>query len=65
VEDWAARGGEQALTGPIVRGDDETVARQRAAIAARTPDLVPLFDALVAATRDLAVRADVAGSAAR
>jgi predicted short-subunit dehydrogenase-like oxidoreductase (DUF2520 family) len=65
VEDWAARGSEQALTGPIVRGDDETVARQRAAIAARTPDLVPLFDALVAATRDLAARADVAGSAAR
>jgi predicted short-subunit dehydrogenase-like oxidoreductase (DUF2520 family) len=61
VEDWAARGAEQALTGPIARGDDETVARQRAAIAARTPDLVPLFDALVAATRELAA----AGSAAR
>ena len=54
VENWAARGAEQALTGPIARGDDETVARQRAAIAERTPDLVPLFDALVAATRDLA-----------
>ncbi|HEX5619658.1 MAG TPA: pantoate--beta-alanine ligase [Solirubrobacteraceae bacterium] len=54
VEDWAARGAEQALTGPIARGDDATVARQRDAIAQRTPDLLPLFDALVAATRDLA-----------
>jgi len=55
VENWAARGAEQALTGPIARGDDETVARQRTAIEERTPDLLPLFDALVAATRDLAV----------
>jgi predicted short-subunit dehydrogenase-like oxidoreductase (DUF2520 family) len=53
VENWAARGAEQALTGPIARGDDETVARQRAAIAERTPDLLPLFDALVDATRAL------------
>jgi pantoate--beta-alanine ligase len=66
VENWAERGAEQALTGPIARGDDETVARQRAAIAARTPDLVPLFDALVAATRDLAAAArDARGEAAR
>ena len=55
VENWAARGAEDALTGPIARGDDETVARQRAAVEERTPDLLPLFDALVAATRDLAV----------
>ncbi|MGH7668200.1 MAG: DUF2520 domain-containing protein, partial [Gemmatimonadaceae bacterium] len=34
VENWVA-GGATALTGPIVRGDMETVARQRAAIAAR------------------------------
>jgi pantoate--beta-alanine ligase len=54
MEDWAARGAERALTGPIARGDDATVARQRLAIAERTPDLVPLFDALVTATRDLA-----------
>jgi predicted short-subunit dehydrogenase-like oxidoreductase (DUF2520 family) len=51
VEDWAERGAEQALTGPIVRGDEETVARQRAAVAERTPDLLPLFDVLVDATR--------------
>ena len=53
VENWAARGAEQALTGPIARGDDETVARQRSAVEERTPDLLPLFDALVDATRAL------------
>jgi predicted short-subunit dehydrogenase-like oxidoreductase (DUF2520 family) len=51
VENWAARGADGALTGPIARGDDETVARQRAAVAERTPDLLPLFDAMVDATR--------------
>ncbi len=51
VENWAARGAEDALTGPIARGDEETVARQRAAVAERTPDLLPLFDAMVDATK--------------
>jgi pantoate--beta-alanine ligase len=51
VENWAARGAGQALTGPIARGDEETVARQRAAVHDRAPDLLPLFDALVDATR--------------
>ncbi len=40
VENWAARGAERALTGPIARGDEATVARQRAAVAgahARAP----------------------------
>jgi predicted short-subunit dehydrogenase-like oxidoreductase (DUF2520 family) len=54
VDNWAAHGPEQALTGPIARGDELTVARQRAAIAERTPEILPLFDALAAATRDLA-----------
>jgi predicted short-subunit dehydrogenase-like oxidoreductase (DUF2520 family) len=54
VDNWAAHGPEQALTGPIARGDELTVARQRAAVAERTPEILPLFDALVAATRDLA-----------
>ena len=57
VENWAAEGAERALTGPIARGDDETVARQRASVEERVPDLLPLFDALVAATRDLAAAA--------
>jgi predicted short-subunit dehydrogenase-like oxidoreductase (DUF2520 family) len=54
VEDWVARGAAGALTGPVVRGDEQTVARQRAAVAERTPDLLPMFDALVQATRALA-----------
>ena len=54
VEDWAARGAAGALTGPIARGDEETVARQRAAVEERTPDLLELFDALADATRVVA-----------
>lgn len=54
VENWAAGGAGRALTGPIVRGDDATVARQRDAVAERAPDLLPLFDTLADATRSLA-----------
>ena len=54
VENWAERGAKAALTGPIARGDEETAARQRAAVASSAPDLAPLWDALVAATRELA-----------
>jgi predicted short-subunit dehydrogenase-like oxidoreductase (DUF2520 family) len=52
VENWAARG-ESALTGPIARGDEATVARQRSAIAERAPELLPVWDALATATREL------------
>ena len=52
VDNWAARGSASVLTGPIVRGDEETVARQRAASA----DFAELFDALAAATREIANR---------
>jgi predicted short-subunit dehydrogenase-like oxidoreductase (DUF2520 family) len=54
VENWVALGPEQALTGPVARGDELTVARQREAVAARTPELTALFDALAEATRTLA-----------
>ena len=54
VANWAALGAERALTGPIARGDEATIARQRAAIAERLPDELELFDALTAATRRLA-----------
>ncbi|MCW4458898.1 Rossmann-like and DUF2520 domain-containing protein [Microbacterium sp. MPKO10] len=54
VEKWAERGAEAALTGPVARGDDATVLAQRDAVAAALPHRLPLFDALVAATRDLA-----------
>ncbi|WP_029146248.1 Rossmann-like and DUF2520 domain-containing protein [Microbacterium luticocti] len=55
VENWAADG-PAALTGPIVRGDDVTVALHRAAVATDAPELLPLFDALVHGTRALAAR---------
>jgi predicted short-subunit dehydrogenase-like oxidoreductase (DUF2520 family) len=53
VDDWATLGPARALTGPIARGDEAVVARQRDAIAARTPELVAMFDALATATREL------------
>jgi len=51
LENWAEQGAEQALTGPVARGDEATIARQRAAIEERAPDLLETFDALVAASR--------------
>jgi predicted short-subunit dehydrogenase-like oxidoreductase (DUF2520 family) len=56
VENWAVHGAGPALTGPIARGDEDTVARQREAVAERTPELLDLFDALAEATRDVATR---------
>ncbi|MEA2158282.1 MAG: hypothetical protein QOD66_662 [Solirubrobacteraceae bacterium] len=56
VENWISLGPERALTGPVARGDSATVAAQRAAIAARRPQLEPLFDALVERTEALAGR---------
>jgi predicted short-subunit dehydrogenase-like oxidoreductase (DUF2520 family) len=54
VENWAALGAERALTGPVARGDLGTIARQRTAVAERTPHLLNLFDAMVEATDGLA-----------
>jgi predicted short-subunit dehydrogenase-like oxidoreductase (DUF2520 family) len=54
VENWVRLGPERALTGPVARGDEATVSRQRDAVAQRTPELGPLFDALTEATRALA-----------
>lgn len=54
VENWARLGPERALTGPVARGDEATVAAQREAVAERAPELMPLFDVLVEATRSLA-----------
>ncbi|MGV2901539.1 DUF2520 domain-containing protein [Microbacterium sp. AGC62] len=56
VENWTDAGAQEALTGPIARGDGETVARQRS--AAGELDLQELFDALAAATQAIASRAD-------
>lgn len=53
LENWG-RLGPAALTGPVARGDAGTVARHRAAVAERVPELVDLLDALVGATQRLA-----------
>jgi predicted short-subunit dehydrogenase-like oxidoreductase (DUF2520 family) len=55
VDNWARQGARAALTGPIARGDVATAARQREAVADAAPDLIPLWDALAAATRELAI----------
>ena len=54
VENWAEHGPERALTGPVARGDEQTVARQREAVGEVAGELLPLFDALVERTQALA-----------
>ena len=54
VEAWATLGPRRALTGPVARGDEPTVALQRAAVAAARPELLALFDVMVERTRALA-----------
>ncbi|MEA2361536.1 MAG: hypothetical protein QOD71_681 [Thermoleophilaceae bacterium] len=59
VDNLAEVGPERALTGPVARGDEATVAAQRHAVAEAAPELLDLFDELVLHTRALA------GAAAR
>jgi predicted short-subunit dehydrogenase-like oxidoreductase (DUF2520 family) len=54
VANWEAHGPQRALTGPLVRGDEATVAAQREAVECVAPHLLPLFEALVERTRALA-----------
>ena len=53
---WAELGPEAALTGPIARGDEGTTAKHRDVVAERTPELLPLWTELAAATRAVAGR---------
>jgi len=63
VENEAAQGAEAALTGPIVRGDAETITRHMAAL---DPEVRRLYAALGRATLELARRAGrISPSAAR
>ncbi len=41
VENWAALGPERALTGPVARGDEATIQRQREAIVERARSCRP------------------------
>jgi predicted short-subunit dehydrogenase-like oxidoreductase (DUF2520 family) len=50
VENWA-RLGPDALTGPVVRGDEPTLALHRAALLARAPELLTLYDTMVEVSR--------------
>ena len=52
---WA-ESGDEALTGPIARGDAATVQRQVEALRDVAPELVPLYEALAERTRELARR---------
>jgi predicted short-subunit dehydrogenase-like oxidoreductase (DUF2520 family) len=61
--------GAAALTGPAARGDWATVDAQRAAVAERTPHLLPIFDAMTDAcariagtSRDAARQGDAAST---
>jgi predicted short-subunit dehydrogenase-like oxidoreductase (DUF2520 family) len=59
-------GPEQALTGPVVRGDGGTVERNLAALSAHAPEAVPIYVAMARAALDLASRSgrlDAAGRA--
>ena len=40
VENWGALGPEEALTGPVARGDEATVEAQRSAVAETAPELL-------------------------
>ena len=52
---WSERGGD-ALTGPIARGDEATVAEHLAALRDIAPELVPMYEALAERTRALGGR---------
>ena len=49
-----------ALTGPVARGDEATLERHRAAIAAWDPSRLALYEALVAEQRRLVARREAA-----
>jgi predicted short-subunit dehydrogenase-like oxidoreductase (DUF2520 family) len=59
VENWATLGPERALTGPVARGDELTVAAQREAVRATAPQLEALFDVMVERAQALVARPEV------
>lgn len=50
---WAEHG-PRALTGPIARGDEDTVSRHVEALHQLAPGLLPLYEALAERTREVA-----------
>jgi predicted short-subunit dehydrogenase-like oxidoreductase (DUF2520 family) len=57
--DNALRLGDQALTGPVMRGDAETVAGHLAALRAAAPEALPAYLALARLTADRALAAGI------
>ncbi|CAN5179805.1 hypothetical protein BH24ACT23_BH24ACT23_04240 [soil metagenome] len=53
---WADAGAA-ALTGPIARGDEDTVAAHVDALTERAPELLPLYEALAQRTREIGAEA--------
>ena len=53
LENWASLG-TMALTGPIARGDTDTVKRHRAEIRKYAPEFLEAWDAMAKATRRIA-----------
>jgi predicted short-subunit dehydrogenase-like oxidoreductase (DUF2520 family) len=58
LANWTERG-SAALTGPIVRGDLETVESHRSALAAARPELLGLYDTMAERTREVAGQSEV------
>jgi predicted short-subunit dehydrogenase-like oxidoreductase (DUF2520 family) len=58
---WAERG-PGALTGPIARGDRDTVERHRAALSELAPEMLAAYDTLAEHTRALASAPDAGGA---
>ena len=56
LENWQVRG-PAALTGPITRGDEDTVSTHRQALSRTRPDLLPMYDAMAERTRYLVASA--------
>jgi predicted short-subunit dehydrogenase-like oxidoreductase (DUF2520 family) len=50
---WAERGPD-ALTGPIARGDVETIERHLATLGESAPELIPIYEALTERAREIA-----------
>jgi predicted short-subunit dehydrogenase-like oxidoreductase (DUF2520 family) len=53
VDNWVERG-SVALTGPVARGDEATLAVHRSALEAARPDLVAFYDCMVDRTASVA-----------
>lgn len=62
--DNSLRDGFSALSGPLLRGDSETVANHLAALAASSPENLPAYRAMARATLDRLAREGVPGDRA-